>query len=372
MEDRASIPVEEKRRRPKVLYVDDQAGNLVVFKASLQKYADIKTTTSTDEALKILAQEEYPIVISDQRMEPMNGAYFLSEVRKLRPDTMRILMTAYTDFDDAVAAINEGQVMRFVTKPWDPHDLATVLINATELYWTTKENRYLSEQLLHKERLAAIGQVTSGVVHELGNIANVLSVAQEIREEWKSGADLTQELEILQRGIDHLMLLVESLRIYSKGGDNLEVEKQPVDLNSLVATALMLARLFPQAKRLKSLEFTPKPPLVAPVDSKKVEQVILNLVKNAAEACPEGKGVVLVSLDERDGKAVISIRDNGPGIPPSVARQVWEGFFTTKGNQGTGLGLHMCKRIIEAHGGSITFSNNVEGGCVFTLTFPTG
>src|SRR5688572_8531158 len=167
---------DEKRRKPKVLYVDDQPGNLVVFKASLQKYADIKTTTSTNEALKILAQDEFPIVISDQRMEPVSGSQFLSEVRKLRPDSMLILMTAYTDFDDAVAAINEGQVVRFVTKPWDPQDLATVLINATELYWTTKENRFLNEQLLHKERLAAIGQVTSGVVHELGNIANVLSV----------------------------------------------------------------------------------------------------------------------------------------------------------------------------------------------------
>jgi signal transduction histidine kinase len=358
------------RRRPKVLYLDDQAGNLVVFKASLQKYVDVRTTASPEEALRMLAREEFPVVVSDQRMAEMTGAQFLAEVRRRHPDTMRILMTAYTDFEDVVAAINEGQVMRFISKPWDAQDVLAVLINATELYWTIKENRYLSDQLLHKERLAAIGQVTSGLVHELGNIAHLLTVAEDIRSEWRKGTDLQGEFEILQRGIDHMLLLVDSLRLYAKGDSRIELEKKAVDLNSLIATSVMIVRLLPQIKRLNAIRFEPTAPVIAAVDQKKVEQVILNLIKNAAEACPEGRGVVELRVGSDQTRAAISILDNGPGMPPAIAQRVWEGFCTTKGDQGTGLGLLICKKIMEAHGGTISFANNEGGGCTFTLTFP--
>jgi signal transduction histidine kinase len=357
--------------RPKVLYVDDQPGNLLVLKASVRKYVDVCTASSGQEGLKLLETEEFPVVISDQKMNGMSGTQFLVEVRNRYPDTARMLLTAYTNFDDVVAAINEGQVMRFIQKPWQREDLVSALLNAAELYFKRKENRLLSEQLLHRERLAAIGQVTSGLVHELGNIASVLSVAEDIPGRWKAGDDLTRDLTLLQGGIDKFMALVESLRIYSKGGNQLELVRKAVDINEVVKTTLVLLHLFPQVKALKRLKFTHMDqPVVIAVDAKKLEQVILNVVKNAAEECPAGKGEVLIAVRATDSDAFIEITDNGPGIPPPAWKKIWEGFYSTKGDKGTGLGLAMCRKIMEAHGGSISFTNNVEGGCTFTLRVP--
>src|SRR5258706_7582694 len=126
--------------RPRILYVDDQPGNLVVLKSSVKKYIDVVTANSGSEGLALLAKEEFPVVISDQKMHEMSGTQFLSEVRKQYPDTARMLLTAYTNFDDAVAAINEGQVMRFIHKPWERDDLVSALLNAAELYNKRKEN----------------------------------------------------------------------------------------------------------------------------------------------------------------------------------------------------------------------------------------
>lgn len=357
--------------KPKVLYVDDQEGNLVVFRASFKKYVDILTAKSGEEGLQILSREEVPVVISDQKMDGMSGTDFLSEVRKRYPDTVRMLLTAYTDFDDVVRAINEGQVSRFISKPWDRQDLLGTIINGDELYRKSKENRTLTEQLLHRERLAAIGQVTSGLVHELGNIAAVLSVAEDVKAQWQSGADLSRELEILQGGIDKFLVLVESLRIYSKGGNQLEVKKTSVDLHRVVATALVLLKLFPQVKSLRRLELEALPePVMVHVDVKKIEQVLINIVKNAAEECPGGKGEVTLSIESTPSSVILRVKDNGPGIPPPAWERIWSGFYTTKGDRGTGLGLAMCRNIMQAHGGSIDFQNNPEGGCTFALHIP--
>lgn len=359
--------------RPRILYVDDQQGNLVVFKATFKKYLDVVTASSAKEALGILEKEEFPVVVSDQRMGEMSGTDLLAEIRKRWPDTARMLLTAYTDFDDVVRAINDGQVTRFITKPWERQDLLGALVNACELYKKTKENRSLTEQLLHRERLAAIGQVTSGLVHELGNIAAVLSVAEDIKAEWGKGTDLTREIDILSGGIEKFMALVESLRIYSKGGDQLDVNKKPTDLFKAIQTSLTLFRLFPQVKSLKKLEvLAPPEPLVVAVDVKKIEQVILNVVKNAAESVPTGQGEVTIALRATPENVFVDITDNGPGIPPPAWKRIWEGFYTTKGDKGTGLGLAMCRKIMEAHGGSISFDNLPRGGCTFSLRLPRG
>lgn len=359
-------------RKAKVLYVDDQQGNLVVFKATFKKFVDVVTATSGREALAILEKDEFPIVISDQKMgEEMSGTQLLAEVRKRHPDTVRMLLTAYTDFDAVVAAINDGQVARFITKPWERQDLLGTILSASELYWKTKENNTLTEQLLHRERLAAIGQVTSGLVHELANIAAVLSIAEGLDQDLKAGMDISKDLEILQGGVEKFMVLVESLRIYSKGGGAVHVSKVVVDLADAIENTLVVLRLFPQVKQLKKLALTPpSSPVLVPIDVKKIEQVLVNVVKNAAESTKVGEGEVTLSIRDTERDVYIEISDNGPGIPPPAWKKIWEGFYSTKGEKGTGLGLAMCRKIMEAHGGSISFENLTRGGCTFTLRLP--
>jgi C4-dicarboxylate-specific signal transduction histidine kinase len=358
---------------PKVLYVDDEEGNLVVFRATFKKHADVRTASSGARGLEILAREEIPVVISDQRMPGMSGPDFLAEVRRLYPDTMRMVLTAYTTFEDVVAAINRGQVCRFISKPWDATDLLATIVNAAAHYETTKENRRLSRHLLHAERLAAIGQVTSGFVHELGNIAGLLALVDEaLHAEWKPAEPL-RELSMLSSCVSRFSLLIETLRLYSKGGrQDIGLTFERNDLNDVVRSIAALLRLLPAVGQLRAFEIVPAPsPLWANVDAKAIDQILMNLVKNAAEACAaSGVGTVRVTL-ERDGdRARIHVRDNGPGVPPEVVEQIFAGFYTSKGDRGTGLGLMVSRQIAEAHGGRLDHVSGVAGGSIFTLELP--
>lgn len=363
----STLPMNE--RRPKVLYVDDQLGNLTVFKASMRKFADIRTATSGEEALTILETEEFPIVISDQRMDGMSGSELLAQVRVLYPDSIRILLTAYTDFNALAAAINEGQIARYVRKPWEREEMREILANSSRLYWKSRENRALTQQLLHKARLAAVGQITSGLVHELGNMLVKLDVVEDILGAWGTEREVSQEFVILRSGIDGVRGLFETLSNYARGGDAFRLEREWVDLSQLLSEWSSMMKLFPYMKGRK-LIFEADGPVMAKVDSKKIEQIIINLVRNAAEATDTELGEIRISVSERDGRAMVRISDNGIGISPEVAQRIWEPFFTTKGKAGTGLGLMMCRRILEAHDGRIHFVNNQDGGSTFTIQFP--
>ncbi len=363
----------EREAGPKVLYVDDQLGNIVVFKANFRKHLRLSTETSPKRALELAERDSFAVVISDQKMDEMPGIEFLAEIAKRRPESVRILMTAYTNFEHAVAAINGGHVWRFVTKPWEPQDLLATLLGASELYDKTIENQRLTEQLLHHERLSAIGQLTSGLVHELGNVASLLAVAEDLDKEWRAGTDLSREFEILQTGVHKFRLLVDSLRIYAKGGAPLEIVARPVDIGELLTRTMVILRLFPAIKRVQRLEVIEPPNRIsAPIDANKIQQVLFNVIKNAAEACPHSCGAIVVSVATADGRAIIEIADNGPGISAEAAKRVWDGFYTTKGDKGTGLGLVMCRKIIRAHGGEIDFHNREGGGCTFRIALPSG
>lgn len=363
--------VQEGSRRPKVLLVDDQPENLLVFRASFEAHADIHTVGSAREALRLLETDVFPIVISDQRMPEMTGAQLLAEVRQRWPETIRILVTAYTSFDDVVAAINQGHVYTFIRKPWNPEDVVTKLFSANELYWTSLENMRLRAELLRRERLLAVGQLTSGLVHELGNIGTVLRVIDDnLGSLWPEG-EQPEEVELLDATVKRFGVFIDTLRIYAKGGNPLDTQRVECSLHELAARSIDLARLFPQCRRLDVVLRAATTDALVLVDRAKIEHVLLNLIKNAAEAVAPERASVVVSVQRVDENAVVEVRDRGPGIPLEVAGRLWEGFFTTKGDAGTGLGLWMCRKIVESHGGTIAFENHADGGCSFYVRLPT-
>lgn len=153
-------PSPDRPSRPKVLYVDDQIGNLTVFRACLRRFAEVRTASSGAEALEILAEEHFPIIISDQRMDGMSGSELLAEVRRRYPDTVRMLLTAHTDFNAVVEAVNQGRIARFVGKPWKREEMQAILADAHELYWSAHERKVLREESEALEPFARLGRRT--------------------------------------------------------------------------------------------------------------------------------------------------------------------------------------------------------------------
>jgi response regulator RpfG family c-di-GMP phosphodiesterase len=118
----------------KILYIDDEQVNLVSFKFIYKKDFDIVITQSPKEALEILSQEKFAIVISDSKMPEMGGVELLEKVAKLYPDTLRILLTGYSDIDTIVSAINKASIFKYINKPFDNSELRNILNEGVELY----------------------------------------------------------------------------------------------------------------------------------------------------------------------------------------------------------------------------------------------
>jgi len=141
-----------------VLYVDDEINNLNSFKAAFRRYFDIYTAISGDEALKILADKKVHIIITDQRMPGMTGIEFLESIIPIYPDTIRILLTGFSDINAVMDAINRGQVYKYLVKPWQNDELKMYIENALEIYNLRKENKDLARKLqlanLELERLS--------------------------------------------------------------------------------------------------------------------------------------------------------------------------------------------------------------------------
>ncbi|KAB2912675.1 MAG: response regulator [Bacteroidota bacterium] len=132
----------------KILYVDDEVGNLVGFKSTFRQLYDIKTAVSAKEGMEILdANPGIEIIITDQRMPEMTGVEFLTAIKDKHTEPIRILLTGYTDFSALVEAINKGQIYRYLQKPWNEDEIKVVVNQAYEIFDLRRKNRELMKSL---------------------------------------------------------------------------------------------------------------------------------------------------------------------------------------------------------------------------------
>ncbi len=164
-------------KRYPILVVDDEQDNLDAFRFNFRKTFDILTASSGPEALGVLAEREVAVVVTDQRMPKMTGIELLREVRERQPEAVGIILTAFTDVDVLVEAINLGQVYRYITKPWDAKEVRGVLQYAIERYYLHKENKRLMAQLA--EYTGYLNQQLHGEF-DFGNIIGESSALREV------------------------------------------------------------------------------------------------------------------------------------------------------------------------------------------------
>jgi len=131
-----------------VLYVDDEVGNLTSFKAAFRKDFNVFVAKSAAEGEKILAVNPIEVVLTDQRMPEITGVEFLQSIIEKYPDTIRILITGYSDINAVKEAINKGQIYKYIEKPWDNDHLKMIIEKAFEVYSLRKENKELTEKLI--------------------------------------------------------------------------------------------------------------------------------------------------------------------------------------------------------------------------------
>jgi signal transduction histidine kinase len=215
-------------------------------------------------------------------------------------------------------------------------------------------------------RLATVGAMLAGVAHELKNPLHVIGAYAQLALEPGSTRDETREaLETILGQSGRMNDLVAELLGFSRGGSKDDV----VHLDDLVHQVVRMQRV--ARGRQVQLEARVGWRGEVQVSGPKVEQILVNLVSNAVDAAPNGRGVVAVALGEADGDVVVTVTDNGPGIDPGLVDRIFEPFVTTKAEgDGTGLGLAICRRLAASMGATLAAGNRPGGGAMFSLRIP--
>jgi len=371
----------------KVLLVDDEEDIREVLRFFLSDIGySVLTAPSGKKALEILCSEHPPVVLCDIKMPEMDGIELLREIKSEIPDTEVIMITGHGDMDLAIQCL-QLDATDFITKPIEESVLEFSLKRATERYQMRRQLREYTEkleqlveeksrQLIDAERMAAIGETVAGLSHSIKNIAGGLKGGLFVLEkglELDKREYLEQGWQLVRRNVDNIRNLSMDLLNYGKVG-SLQFRKVDPNLPVREVYRLMTPRAEEQNIRLEMEVDRTLTPVALDPDA--LERCLLNLVTNALDACAtdesqQGTHVVRILCEKRADPGVIyRVVDTGPGIDESIREKLFQSFFSTKGMQGTGIGLMMTRKIVELHGGDIHVQSETGKGACFTVSLP--
>ncbi|MEW5848629.1 MAG: hybrid sensor histidine kinase/response regulator [Myxococcota bacterium] len=372
----------------KILYVDDDKNLLSAFQLAFGEDFELVTTTSPEEALAMVRNgKDLAVLLADQRMPGMNGAQLLSEARRIRPELVRMLVTAYSDLDAVVAAVNDGQITRYLAKPWRHDEMAGALRNGVEYFHMSQRLRDLQLELFKLSRQSVATVVLDELAHELGNPlsvvrANITLVDHALGELTALAKPLglsdavgrLQELKEAcvdaQGGVELMHAVLSRVRKREYGSARVN-QVVPVDLGLTLQSTVRLVPGALAGRGRISVELEPQLPRLQS-DPTAITQILLNLLINACHALPDvGTQEIRVHAARVGGRLKIGVTDTGCGIAPENLTRVFEPRFTTRGDQdGNGLGLAVSRDLALQLGGDLTCTSQLGKGSTFELDLP--
>jgi signal transduction histidine kinase/pSer/pThr/pTyr-binding forkhead associated (FHA) protein len=254
--------------------------------------------------------------------------------------------------------------------PFTPADLQ-LLVTISGHVAVAAENARLYREAMARQRLAAIGEALSSIAHCIKNTLNAMAggsyiIERAIKKEELPG--IRKGWDMVKRNADFMTQLVKDILTYCRSGG---LKREPADVQALLGeTVAMVQDAAKQKGVTVALDGADELPAVS-LDAVSMRRVVLNLLTNAVEACPEGSSVVVTARVAPGGEGVqISVADDGPGMPDDVRKRLFEPFFTTKGGKGTGLGLALVRKVMQEHAGRVRLDSAPGEGATFHLVLP--
>jgi signal transduction histidine kinase len=414
---------------PEVLIAEDNREMRRLLAFLIGREFRVRVASNGRTALEAVRESAPELVVTDVMMPEMSGTD-LCRALKEDPATRGIpvmLVTSKAEREMKIEGLELG-ADDYVTKPFHPRELlarvrslvrlrqlqgeiaaqnASLEASNAELERTLSELKEAEVQLVQAERLAAVGELSAGVAHEVNNPLNfarnslatlrtyvddLRNVAQRVAElDTSNPSKLAAQLEELERdkseldfdeladalselvgivneGLSRTSHLVSDLRDFAAPhrGENL-----PIDVRTgLRSTVRLLGHKLRESRAEVTLAIDEEvPPVMG--DAGALNQVFLNLLKNAAEVIEGEGGAIHVTASGEEAQVVVRVRDTGPGMEAAEKARLFEPFYTTKGaGEGTGLGLSMSRRIVERHGGSIEIESEPGAGTCVTVRLP--
>lgn len=352
---------ELQRLTTSVLVVEDDQDTLENVRDILEQDGySVEGAGSLHEALDHPNWSEYTIIILDRRLPDGNADELLPRLKQLAPGTSFIVATGHNDLDGTITALQDGAA-DYILKPINADLLRASMLRLARMHAAERRAR-------QNERLAAIGQMVTAIAHESRNSLQRIQSAVEMLQ-MDLGDPHMEELARIERATDNIRELLEEVRSYAAP---INLDRENCNISKVWQSAWSQVAGSRPEGNLSLKEHTIGCHLTCSIDRFRFEQVFRNLFENSLAACASAPQVAVKCAETHNlgQKSLrISVCDNGTGIAECHRDKAFEPFYTTK-QKGTGLGMAIVKRIVEAHGGSVTIGPNREPGAELIITLP--
>lgn len=380
-----------RRDRPRVLVVDDEPDLLRLVQTQLSGEYEVIEAVDGEQAITLAAQCLPDVIVCDLMLPEKDGIEVCRALRS-QPATRALpllMLTARADDATRLRALGAG-ANDFLSKPFslaelsarvrslsNSHQLQLALSRQNQKLEATLEDlRDTETQLVQAEKMASLGRMSAGIIHEINNPLNYALTALELLSFKASSLpelerpEYEETVRDVEEGLRRVAGIIGDLRLFThpQGG---EIEDVPVRAAALAALRFLAAEL----KNRVTIENRLPEDLTVPAVRSKLIQVFLNLLQNSLDALRDRQGTdneprIILSAETQAQVTRIRIRDNGPGIPAELLSRIFDPFFTTKEvGEGTGLGLSICFRLLNEVGATITVESRVGEFCEFTMVF---
>jgi two-component system, probable response regulator PhcQ len=378
-----------------ILYVDDEEKSLKYFGRAFEDQFRILTAANAQDGYKLLEahKDEIGLLMTDQRMPGEKGIWLLEKARQLQPRMIRILATAYSDMEAAIAAVNTGAIYKYVTKPWDPPQLENTLKRGLEFFMVQQERDMLLREkmsVLHNmmiaDRIVSLGLLAAGLSHHIRNslvaVKTFLDLAPIKMEEEKRSLTELRNPDFWKEYYQNVQTQIN--RINNMLKDLWTASEKPafefadvVDLRQVVTESVEQLKDSFASKQIQVENTIPDSLPTLNVDKPKFYRLFELLLKDEIASLPHGSRISLSASSVNNappgkGSIQVQLSDNGPGLPKEALRLIFDPFVV-RSDSPMEYGIHLmaCYFIVHHHGGRIDARSQEGQGTTFTLRLPT-
>lgn len=372
-----------------VLFIDDEQPNLDGFFYTYSEYYNITLALSPSKALEHLEQNRFKVIVSDQRMEGMTGIEFFTKHKEGFNNAILIILTAYSESEDLIDAINQGGIYRYILKPWNANDLKITIDSALEVFNIKEKNAKLLNELEIKnlrledalckarESDKMKSSFINNMSHEVRTPLNgIMGFIDIIKYGGKSPEKIEKYLDIIYKSSVRLFNIVDDILDFSLlTNHNLKAIYSQTNINQVILELYNNFNPLAGEKQQFNSHISDNQ-LTINTDDQKLKKIISKIIDNALKYTKHGTvDFGVAHVEENNNSIVFFVKDTGIGI----AEKYWDHMFEPYTqeefepgtlNEGNGLGLAIAKKLIDIINGEITFKTEKDVGTTFYIKVP--
>jgi signal transduction histidine kinase len=347
---------------PNVLYVDDLQTNLILFQATFERDYNIILAESAAKALEIMKEEEIQVLVTDQRMPDMTGTELLEIVSKDYPEVRRFLLTAFTDFETVVEAVNKGHIHGYINKPIQAEEVRLSINNSLEMYYLRKKNNEMMLELekANQELMGLDGmksEIIKVISQEIRNPLQRIMGTLHLLKDKMEGQELAGVINILDNSVSRLeefSSMTEQISILKSPGHTLDMKelnlKQVIEYGVIEVSEDMKEKGLELDLQNQTADVTFKG------ESDLLVSCLVNILRNAMNHTRRG-GTITIKTTQSDRQVMCEVIDQGENYSDQLLEDLNSHLTATdhKLNLNLGIDLALSQMIMEAHGGNILF-----------------